>query len=176
MQVLRENALYCKISKCEFHKTELEFLGFVVSANGITMNIKKVQTLLEWQAPTTVKGIKSFLGFANYYRRFINNFAKIVQPLTNLTKKSVSFVWNDDCEKAFNELKHLFVSAPILKYADFKKQFVVETDASDFALGMVLSQYHNELLHPVAFYSKKLTEKFVSDDLEGFLAKISDAI
>ena len=158
MQLLRDNNLYCKLSKCEFHKSEVEFLGFVVSSKGVTMNSKKVQTILEWEAPKTVKGIRSFLGFANYYRRFIKDFACIVRPLTALTRKNVQFEWDEKCQAAFDKLKHLFISAPILQYADFTKEFIVETDSSDFAVGMVLSQYHNELLHPVAYYSRKLTE------------------
>ena len=158
LQVLLDNDLYCKFSKCEFHVDHVEFLGYVVSPNGIEMNTKKIQSILEWEPPTSVTGVLSFVGFANFYRRFIRNFSKVVQPLTALTKKSVQFEWTVTAQNAFDSLKHLFITAPVLVYADTTRQFIIETDASAYALGCVLSQFKDDgLLHPCAFYSKKFT-------------------
>ena len=159
LQVLRENKLYCEFAKCSFHVSEVEYLGYVISAKGLFMSQKKVSAVMDWEVPKSKVGVQSFIGFANFYRRFIKNFARIATPLHKLTKKDANFEWTADCQDAFETLKHAFVSAPILKYADFTTKFVVETDASDFAIGCVLSQFFGDdsLLHPIAYYSKKLS-------------------
>lgn len=158
-ELLLKNQLYCKFTKCEFHVDSVEFLGYIVSNNGLQMNPKKIEVILNWKQPTNRLEVMSFIGFANYYRRFIRDFAKIARPLHVLTKKESDFMWNESAAEAFQTLKHRFTTAPILVYADVNKVFVIETDASDFAVGCVLSQHDDEnVLHPVAFYSKKLND------------------
>jgi hypothetical protein len=149
LQILRENDLYCEFEKCIFHAKEVEFLGYIVSGEGVEMSQKKIDSILAWEVPKNRIDVMSFLGFANYYRRFIKDFAKIAAPLHNLTKKEDTFVWTEKAQSAFEELKHAFVSAPILKYADFSKPFVLETDASNYAMGCVLSQHFDGVQHPV---------------------------
>ena len=156
---LREVGLFAKLEKCEFDKDSVEFLGYIISQNGLGMDKKKVESLQSWRRPNSVKELQSFLGFANFYRAFIKNYSGIASPLIALTRKDQEFHWNDEAEAAFRRLKSLFTSAPILAHADPARPFVVETDGSDFALGAVLSQVQecDGLLHPVAFYSRKFT-------------------
>ena len=159
LKVLLDNGLYCKFSKCEFHVETVEFLGYVIGKGGVSMNQKKVEVIMNWKVPSSKTEVQSFIGFANYYRRFIREFAKLARPLHQLTKKDTLFIWTDAAQEAFETLKHRFVTAPILIYANPKKQFIVETDASNFAIGCVLSQYGDDnLIHPVAFYSCKLSD------------------
>jgi hypothetical protein len=118
---------------------------------------KKFQTIVEWATPCTLRDVQCFLSFANFYRIFINDYSKIVAPLIRLTgKKKIS--WNDQTQEAFDSLKKAFSSAPILIHVDFSKPFFLETDASDYALGAILSQYGDDgHLHPIVFYSRKFT-------------------
>jgi transposase InsO family protein len=153
---LKDNNLAVAPEKCEWHKSEVEFLGYMISENGISMSLDKVQTILDWETPKNVKDVQAFLGFANFYRRFIEGFSRICKPLTDLTKKDIRWEWNAHAEIAFQQLKKRFTSAPILKHYDPKLPTVLETDASDFAIGAVLSQEHNGRLHPIAFHSRKM--------------------
>jgi len=155
---LLENNLVVKLEKCEFDKSETTFLGYVISKDGLKMDNEKVKAILEWPSPTNVKEVQSFIGLCNYYRLFIKDFAKIANPIHKLTRKNVEFVWGKDQQDAFDKLKHLFTSAPILRNPDSDKPFIVETDASNFAVGAVLSQEFEGKLHPVAFLSKSLTK------------------
>ncbi len=157
LKKLLENNLFVKLEKCEFDKSETTFLGYVISKDGLKMDKEKVKAILEWPIPTNVKEVQSFIGLCNYYRLFIKDFAKIANAIHKLTRKNVPFVWGKDQQKAFDKLKHLFTSAPILKNPDSNKPFIVETDASNFAIGAVLSQEFDGKLHPVAFLSKSLT-------------------
>jgi hypothetical protein len=157
LKQLREAKIQLKLSKCVFHAKEVEFLGFIVNKDGVKMDGNKVRSVLEWKSPRTVKEIQSFLGFANFYRRFIKGFSKIVAPITRLLKKEVKFDWNEEAEQAFQQLKIAFTSDPILTHFEEKRTCVIETDASDTALGAVCSQEHEGVLHPVAFYSRSLT-------------------
>jgi hypothetical protein len=155
---LREHGLYAKMEKCEFDKSSVAFLGYVISLDGIFMDKSKVETIQCWATPSSVKDVQRFLGFANFYCRFIKGYSKITTPLTTLTCKDKPFSWNPTAQAAFDTLKMTFTSAPILIHPDPAKPFIVETDASDFALGAILSQFGIDgLLHPVAFYSRKLT-------------------
>ena len=155
---LREHGLYAKSEKCEFDRSSVEFLGYVISPNGIMMDTKKVRTVQEWATPTRMKEVQSFLGFANFYRRFIKGFSTIAAPLVALTRKDTSFQWTTATQHAFETLKEAFTSAPVLLHPDPTKPFQVETDASDFAIGAILSQPDTEgILHPVAYYSRKFT-------------------
>lgn len=156
LQRLREINLFAKGEKCEFHREEVEFLGFIINHDGIVMDPKKVQTVLDWPTPKKVKDVQAFLGFANFYRRFIRDFAKQSAPLTRLTRKDTSFVWSEECQLAFDSLKAAFTSADLLRYFDPAKPIIIETDASDFAIAAILSQPSEDTLHPVAFYSRKM--------------------
>lgn len=152
---LREHDLYCKPEKCEFHATTIEYLGFVVTLDGIAMDIKKVDAILSWPEPRKVKEVQSFLGFANFYRRFISGFSDIAAPLIRLTRKTVKWEFDLKCREAFAKLKKAFTTAPVLHHYDPALPAVVETDASDYALGAILSVITPDGdLHPVAFHSR----------------------
>jgi hypothetical protein len=140
LEKLKEWKLRCEPSKCEFHITETRFLGFVVSCDGLAMDQRKVSSVLEWKEPRNVTEVQSFLGLANYYRRFIQGYSKIATPLTELTKKENDFKWDIEEQKAFDRLKKAFTEAPVLITFDPEKPITVETDASDYAVGAVLSQ------------------------------------
>jgi hypothetical protein len=162
MEVLRrldQWNLAASIDKCEFHKDTVEFLGYIISKNGIAMSEEKVETIREWKSPSTQKDVQSFLGFANFYRRFIHNFFKVTKPLTDLTKEEFRgkrFNWSAEAEKSFSKLKTAFTTAPILRHFDPLLPTIVETDASDFAIGAILSQLEDGKLQPVAFHSRKM--------------------
>ncbi|XP_052735522.1 uncharacterized protein LOC128197509 [Vigna angularis] len=138
--VLREKELYAKLSKCEFWMKEIQFLGHVVSAGGISVDPAKVRAVLDWESSRSVTEVRSFVGLAGYYRRFIEGFAKIVAPLTQLTRKDQPFAWTDRCEASFQELKVKLTSAPVLVIPDTSKPFEVYCDASHQGLGCVLMQ------------------------------------
>jgi hypothetical protein len=157
LEKLRERGLYAKLEKCLFHQTEMEFLGFIATTNGLKMDPKKVEAIVSWEVPKTVRDVQCFLGFANFYRIFIKNYSQVAAPLTRLTCKD-KLEWEPQAEKAFQDLKTAFTTAPILVHPDFEKAFYLETDASDFALGAILSQMGIDgKLHPVAFYSRKFS-------------------
>jgi hypothetical protein len=149
-----DNNLVLKLEKCEFHVKEVVFLGFVISTTGIKMEVEKTQAIARIEKPKTVKQVRSFIGMVNFYRKFIPNFSHISTPLTRLTKKGVPFIWNSDCEKAFEVLKQTIVEDIVLKHPDVSREFCIFTDASDFALGAVLTQDGK----PVEFYSRKLLD------------------
>lgn len=154
---LEEAGLFLDIKKCEFDCTETKYLGYIIQAGkGVKMDPEKVQAIMDWQAPSTVKGVRGFLGFANFYRQFIPRFSQAVQPLVDLTRKDVPFIWSQSCQQSFDVLKQRFASKPVLKAFDPERTTVVETDSSGYNTGGVLSQYdeHGEL-HPCAYFSKK---------------------
>ncbi|KAJ1171611.1 hypothetical protein NDU88_003471 [Pleurodeles waltl] len=155
---LKENHLFAKLEKCTFNVNKVDFLGYCPSPQGITMDVKKISAIADWPEPSSVKDIQKFLGFANFYRRFIAHFADIAAPITTLLRKGQRFLWTDEAAHAFQLLKQKFTSAPILKHPDPDLPFFVEADASQVALGGVLSQRDavDGQLHPIAFYSKKL--------------------
>ena len=155
---LKRNGLFLKASKCEFHHNSVEFLGMIVSAQGLTMCEDKVHVIKEWPIPKNVKEVQSFSGFANFYHRFIYNYSRIAIPLTTLTQKNQVFQWTHQANKAFEELKARFCQAPMLIHPDFQRRFVIETDASDTATGGILSQYASDgHLHPCAYRSSKMS-------------------
>ena len=155
---LQENGLAVAPEKCVWRAQEVEFLGYVIGKKGIEMAKNKVEAVLDWKTPKSLTEVQSFLGFANFYRRFIQDYSKIARPLTELTKKSDKWAWNKEAETAFQQLKNRFTSAPILAHFDAQKPVIIETDASDFAIGAVLSQRDQEnRLHPVAFHSRKFS-------------------
>nr|XP_017214371.1 uncharacterized protein LOC108191961 [Danio rerio] len=137
---LIENQLYAKLSKCEFHQTCISFLGYIISAEGLAMDEKKVDTVINWPKPKTVKELQHFMGFANFYRRFIRNFSTVAAPLTSLVKGgSTRLSWSNDATRAFSHLKSRFSSAPILCHPDPNLPFTLEIDASNTGIGAVLS-------------------------------------
>uniref|UniRef100_A0A9J7ZGW9 Gypsy retrotransposon integrase-like protein 1 n=1 Tax=Cyprinus carpio carpio TaxID=630221 RepID=A0A9J7ZGW9_CYPCA len=157
---LLQNGLFVKAEKCEFHVTSIKFLGYNISHSGVEMDDNKVKAVTDWPIPSTVKELQRFLGFANFYRRFIRDFSTIAAPVTSLLKgKPKKLVWTEAATSAINKLKSSFTTAPILKHPDPKLPFIVEVDASDCGIGAVLSQHHGTpgKLHPCAFFSRKLT-------------------
>ncbi|WVZ77744.1 hypothetical protein U9M48_025571 [Paspalum notatum var. saurae] len=137
---LRKHKLYAKFSKCAFWLKEVGFLGHILSEKGVAVDPNKVKDVLNWKQPETVTEIRSFLGLAGYYRRFIKDFSKIAKPMTSLTKKNAKFVWGPKCEDGFRELKKLLTTAPVLAQPDVTKPFDVYCDASGQGLGCVLMQ------------------------------------
>jgi hypothetical protein len=159
LQILRDYKLCAKLEKCEFSTSQTEFLGYIVSSSGISMDPSKVSAVMDWPSPKNVKATQSFLGFANFYRRFIQNFSAIVRPLSMLTRKNTPFIWTSVHEQSFQALKKAFSSAPILVHTDPSKPYTLETDASNFAIGAILSQPDAEgNLHPCCFYSRSLND------------------
>jgi len=149
---LREHNLYANPKKCEFFKTELVFLGHIVSSDGTKVDPSKIAAVNSWPKPTTITELRGFLGLANYFRRFIQGYSTIVAPLTHLTRKeSGVHNWDATCDRAFQQIKTALVNAPVLAYPDFEKPFDLICDASDHGIGAVLLQD----ARPIAFLSKK---------------------
>nr|XP_027082193.1 uncharacterized protein LOC113704493 [Coffea arabica] len=140
LQILREHKLYAKFSKCEFWLTEISFLGHRVSEDGIAVDPAKVKAVMNWKQPETPTEVRSFLGLAGYYRRFIQDFSKIAGPMTEPTKKGTKFIWTLKCESSFQELKKRLTSAPVLVLPDGGEGYAVYSDASREGLGCVLMQ------------------------------------
>jgi len=155
-----------KAEKCKFHLDSVEYLGYVLSPAGLTMSDTKMKTIQEWPEPKKVKDIQSFLGFANFYRRFIFNYSDIVIPLTHLTRKNSLWNFDNDCRIAFNTLKQAFTSTPILMYWILDIQLVMETNASDYALAAILSiMTKDNEIHPVAFHSRTFSAPELNYDI-----------
>jgi hypothetical protein len=156
---LQDAGLQLDIDKSEFEVHSVKYLGYIVEAGkGIRVDPEKVAAIRAWEAPKTVKGVRGFVGFANYYREFIPNFSNVAAPLTALTKKDTPFYWSEACQQAFETLKKRLISAPLLAHWDPDKETVVEADSSGYAIGACLSQYDERgKLHPVAYYSQKKT-------------------
>ncbi|KAL0199697.1 hypothetical protein M9458_002884, partial [Cirrhinus mrigala] len=154
---LLAHQLYCKLEKCAFHQHTTTFLGFVISSQGVAMDPQKLEAVRSWPLPTSLKQLQRFLGFANFYRRFIQGFSATAAPLTALTKPSRGdFQLTPEAIQAFKKLCHLFTTAPVLIHPNPAKPFVVEVDASDVGVGAVLSQRGpDEKLHPCSFFSRK---------------------
>ena len=149
--------LYLKPAKCSFAQQSIDYLGLVISEGQITMDPAKVKGITEWPTPTSVKHVQAFLGFCNFYRRFIHNYSTMARPLFDLTKKETPFLWGAAQESAFRALIHAFTTAPVLALPDHSKPFRLITDASDFATGAILEQPDAlNRWHPVAFHSKSL--------------------
>ena len=182
LQKLKEAGLYTKPEKCEFNVEKTMFLRFIISVDGIEMDLANVEAVLNWETPNSVKDIQCFLGFANFYRRFINKYLYICQPLFNLLRKPenqenmtlepaggkeskivIPFIWSLKCEKVFNQLKTDFTSALILCHFDSELETILECDTSDYVVSSILSQKHPNLdtgrmtLHPVTFMSEKMS-------------------
>ena len=154
---LAENKLFLKPSKCEWMRSEVEFLGHRIGREGLTVDPDKVRVVRDWAPLQDVADVRSFLGLAGFYRRFIPDFGRVAAPLTELTKETVAWRWGDAEQRAFAELKRLLTEAPVLALADPSKPFVVYTDASGYAIGAALMQDQGRGLQPVSFLSAKMS-------------------
>ncbi|GKA73458.1 putative reverse transcriptase domain-containing protein [Tanacetum coccineum] len=165
LELLKKEKLYAKFSKCEFWLREVQFLGHVINGNGIHVDPSKIEAVKNWKAPRTPTKVRSFLGLAGYYRRFIENFSKIAKSLTILTQKSKTFEWGEEQELAFQTLKDKLCNAPVLALPDGPEDFVVYCDASGIGLGCVLMQRGKV----IAYASRQLKiheENYTTHDLE----------
>ncbi|QRW15579.1 Retrotransposable element Tf2 protein [Rhizoctonia solani] len=155
---LMANQLFCKLSKCHFHVTTVDYLGIVISLAGFSMDQKKIEAVTSWPTPKTVKQVQAFLGFVNYLRRFIPNCSSVAQPLHNLTRKDSPWSWGKLEEEAFQELKSLVTRSPVLIHSNPSLPYYLETDASGVAMGAILSQQGTDnRLHPIAYMSKSFS-------------------
>ena len=156
---LQGAGLQINIDKCEFELKSTKYLGFIIEAGkGVRMDPAKVEAITNWAVPKTVKGSRSFLGFANFYRRFIRNYSELTIPLTALTQKDKDFVWDSKCDESFEQLKRMFITAPIIMQFDPDRETIVEADSSGWATGGILSQYDEDgVLRPCAYFSRKNT-------------------
>jgi hypothetical protein len=163
--ILRENNLFAKLKKCEFWLEKVTFLGHVISKDGVAIDPSKIEAVMDWERPTNVPEIQSFLGLAGYYRRFVDGFAKLSGPLAALTKKNAHFTWSDECKENFQELKRKLVSTPVLTIPMGSEKFVIYSDASLQGLGCVLIQRGKV----IAYASRQLKDhekNYPTHDLE----------
>ena len=137
---MRELSLPLKLEKCFFNLPEVEYLGMIIRENTVAMDPIKVKGIKDWPTPTKVKDVRSFLGFVNFYHRFIPDYSKIARPLIDLTKKNAPWDWSKRCKTAFDVLKQIFCMQLVLKMPDLAAQFTIATDASKYATGGVLMQ------------------------------------
>ena len=166
LERLQAAGIHLKPSKCVFDAEEINFLGYVINENGVSMDPSKVSSIVSWPKPESVHDVRVFLGFANFYRRFIKNYSRLCLPLTSLLKKGNRFFWSSPAEHAFNALKKAFTTAPVLSHFDPSRSMILEADASNFALGGVASQVGEDgLLHPVAFHSRKFNPAEVNYEI-----------
>src|ERR1700719_913554 len=164
---LRKNNLHARPEKCNFHTMTVKYLGVIVSPEGIAMDPSKTQTILGWPAPSRIHDLQSFLGFANFYRRFIDNYSGTVIPLTRLLRKDTPWKWSLRCQEIFDMLKQAFTEAPVLWHYDPDHPITLECDASDYAIAAILSQTDpatNEL-RPIAFYARTMIAAELNYDI-----------
>ncbi|KAJ7941085.1 Retrotransposon protein, putative, Ty3-gypsy subclass [Quillaja saponaria] len=153
-QQAERNQLFVKREKCSFAQKRIKFLGHIIEEGRVRMDLDKVKAIQEWKTPTSVTELRSFLGLANYYRRFVEGYSRKAAPLTELLKKGTVWHWGEPCQTAFEDMKLAMINDPVLALPDISKPFEVQTDASDYALGGVLLQEN----HPVAYESHKLSQ------------------
>ncbi|CDO72200.1 hypothetical protein BN946_scf184970.g52 [Trametes cinnabarina] len=156
LQILRENKLYLKDEKCEFERTKIEYLGMIISEGRVAMDPAKVAGIREWPVPCCKRELQSFLGFTNFYRRFIRDYGDIAKPLTALTG-NIEWHWGPTQAQAFAALKSAICSAPVLAIPTDNDPYRLECDASNYAVGAVLSQRQDGVWHPIAFLSKAMS-------------------
>jgi hypothetical protein len=156
---LEKHKLYLRPDKCEFEKTTVEYLRVIISHNSVAMNLVKVAGVADWPELMSKKEVQSFLGFTNFYWRFIKDFSEHARPLFDLTKNDAKWHWGTDEQSVFDRLKQNVTMAPVLISPNSTQPFCIEADSSDFATRAVLSQVSPEdrKWHPVAFFSKSLS-------------------
>ena len=151
---MKELCLHLRLSKCQFTVPEVEYLGMIIRPNEITMDSIKLDGIAAWPTPTKLKEVCFFLGFANYYRRFIPEYSSVAHPLIDLTKKNHPWEWTLTCQKAFDNLKALFLKQPVLQVPDPSAPFAIATDASKFVSeGVLLQADENGEWHPCSYLS-----------------------
>lgn len=156
---LRVAELFVSLKKCTFASSEVAYLGFIINRTGVMADPAKVATIVDWPVPENIKEVQSFLGFANFYRRFVEGYSKVVSPLTDLMKGEQIFAWGPPAQRAFELLKEKFTTAPVMRHFDPSRQLKLETDASDFGLSGILSQkFEDDKWHPIAFTSRKMQQ------------------
>jgi hypothetical protein len=165
LERLRQQKFYAKFCKCEFWMEKVAFLGHVLSAEGIVVDLSKVESITKCEQPLNVIDVRSFLGMEGYYQRFIENFSKIAKPMTELLKNNTKFEWSEVCEKSFQELKRRLITAPVLTLPDIKKDFVVYCDASRQGLRCVLMQ-EGKVVAYASRQLKKHKKNYPTHDLE----------
>ncbi|GFU51231.1 retrovirus-related Pol polyprotein from transposon 17.6 [Trichonephila clavipes] len=158
LQKLKEANLKLSPSKCHLFRREVTYLGHIISAEGVRTDPDKISAVKDWNCPTDVHQLRSFLGLCTYYRKFVKNFSTIARPLHKLTEAKQKFIWTVDCNNAFNKLKDALTSAPILAYPEIGKQFILDTDASHESIGAVLSQEIDGQERVIAYFSKCLSK------------------
>ena len=154
---LREANLKLKPKKCDLFKSEVAFLGHLVSKMGVAVDPSKIEAVKFWPRPKTVTEVRSFMGLCSYYRKFVKNFAEIADPLHRMTEKHRRFEWTEKCEEAFVKMKEFLTTTPILSYPDEASSFILDTDASQVGIGAVLSQVQNGCERVIAYGSRKLS-------------------
>lgn len=156
------------LDMCEFSVPSVSFLGYILAKGTLQPDPAKIEAVVNWQTPSTRKKLQQFLGFANFYRRFIRDYSKVAAPLTQLNSTSSPFIWTPEADSSFSRLKERFSSVPVLVHPDSHLQFIVEVDASSTGIGAVLSQRSPEdhKVHPCAFFSRKLTPAEKNYDVE----------
>jgi hypothetical protein len=160
LEKAQEYDLYFTAKKCEFRKPKIEYLGLVVEERKLAMDPAKLKGILDWPAPKTVKEVRSFLGFGNFYRCFVKGFSHLAHPLNDLLKKDKKFIWSEECQESFDQLKKQFTEEPVLIMLDHLKPFQIQVDSSLFATGDIFSQIDtNGDRHPCAYLSKSLTKE-----------------
>lgn len=165
LQTLREKQLYAKFKKCEFWLDQVSFLGHIISREGVSVDPVKIEAIKNWPQLTNVKEIRSFLGLAGYYRRFVEGFSKIAVPLTMLTRKGIKFIWGESQKRSFQELKDRLTSAPVLAMPSGTEGYVIYSDACKQGLGCVLMQHERV----IAYASRQLRnheKNYLTHDLE----------
>src|ERR1051325_7910540 len=168
LQRLKDHNLFLKWSKCSFYVTKVTFIGIVISPDGISMEEEKIKAVKEWPIPKTIKQVQAFLGFANFYRRFLWNFSKMAKPLTSLTQKDYKWRWGEEEQQGFEGIKKAICMDPVLVHPDPKKPYFLETDTSGVAMGAVLSQIQSDgYRHPIAFISQSYTAPQRNYDTHG---------